>query len=312
MIKKISQLNRLPKEFYDEDLFFDNIQERQRKKDESLFEVSYETADTSNPTAADQINYYTSYSVTLSSLGEMLGVDTMKELLSAIVSGALSVISGQLTIGQEGEDTPDRLPDIYHPDLRPEDNGVTCYSPFNLENTLLQHGETEFHNNVVLCCNDSNATNPEHPILHVGGVSVFDNVIYGVALRAQWGDLAEIYSADENYEPGTLIKFGGEKEITIAKDKANGVVTSNPGIVLNDKESKDMEFPTGIALVGRVPVKVRGPVRKFDKIVLSHTDPGIGVVYNFAYPNDVVARALEDNQDPGEKLVMCSTKFNLV
>ena len=142
------------------------------------------------------------------------------------------------------------------------------------------------------------------------GVATFGNVINGVSYRAQWGDLAEYYSSDAEYDPGTLVKFGGEKEITIATDKANGVVTSNPGIVLNRKEED--KTSVGVALVGRVPVKVRGPVRKFDKIVLSHTDPGIGVVYNYAYPVDVIARALEDNQDPGEKLVMCATKFNLI
>ena len=320
MIKKISQLNRLPKEFYDEKNFGGSAAEKKtflRKKNDMLFEVSYETADTSNPVAADEVNYYTSYSTTLSALGDMLGTNELRELLSTIIDGGLSVISGELKIGLPcplSDQVQDRCPDNYRPDKRNGGSGytLTCYSPFNLENNLTAHGTVDFHNNVVLCCNDANALNQDKPILHVGGVSVFDNTIYGTAYRAQWGDLAEIYSADEKYEPGTLVKFGGSEEITIAKDKANGVVTWNPAIVLNEKEGKTMKFPTGVALVGRVPIKVRGPVRKFDKIVLSHTDPGIGVVYNFAPMYEIVGRALEENLNKEEKLVMCAAKMNLI
>lgn len=311
MIKKISQLNRLPAKFYDDEVM-DNTEDRLRKKKEMLFEVSYETADTSNPSTADEINYYTSYSITLSALENMLDVDELKETISAIVDGGLSVISGELKIGQEGLPISDRLSangHVYHPDQNSE-HFVDCYSRFNLENNLLVHGTTEFHNDVVITC-DTNI-NRQNPILTVKGVSKFYEVIDGTAYRAQWGDLAEIYAADKKYEPGTLIMFGGEKEITIAKEKVNGVVTSNPAIILNNNECEKMEIPTGVALVGRVPIKVRGPVHKFDKIVLSRTDPGIGVVYNHAYPTDVIARTLEENKDPGEKLVLCVTKMNLI
>lgn len=308
MIKKISQLNRLPPEFYDDEVM-DDTEERLRKKKEMLFEVSYETADTSNPSAADEVNYYTSYSTTLSALENMLDVDELKETLSVVAGGGLSVISGDLTIGQPGLSANDRISANGHV-YCPGNYHVICYSNIDLQNDLSVHGQTEFHNNVVITC-DTNIDR-EHPILTVKGVAKFHETIDGTAYRAQWGDLAEIYAADAKYEPGTLIAFGGEKEVTIAKERANGVVTSNPAIVLNGKESEQMEFPTGVALVGRVPVKVRGPVRKFDKIVLSHTDPGIGVVYNFAYPIDVIARALEENQDPGEKLVLCATRMNLI
>lgn len=316
MIKKISQLNRLPKEFYD-DKNFEPIEadELLRKKNEMLFEVSYETADFTRQDTANEINYYTSYSTTLSALGDMLGTFELREMLSTITNGGLSAISGELTIGLPGStELLDRLPDKYRPDDRNNGEGytVTCYSPVNLENNLTAHGRMEFHNNVVLCCGDENALDLDHPILNVGGVAVFDNTIYGTAYRAQWGDLAEIYSADAKYEPGTLIAFGGEKEITIAKEKANGVVTSNPGIVLNQKDSEKMDFPTGIALVGKVPVKVRGPVKKFDNIILSKTDPGVGVVYNFSLPYEIIGKALEDNPNANEKLVLCAVKTNLI
>jgi hypothetical protein len=41
------------------------------------------------------------------------------------------------------------------------------------------------------------------------GTGYFTHDIYGCALCARWADLAEGYQSDFNYEPGTLVKFGG-------------------------------------------------------------------------------------------------------
>ena len=52
------------------------------------------------------------------------------------------------------------------------------------------------------------------------GVQTFKQTINGVALKAKWADLAEYYEADREYTPGTLVQFGGDKEITVAKGVA--------------------------------------------------------------------------------------------
>jgi hypothetical protein len=83
-----------------------------------------------------------------------------------------------------------------------------------------------------------------------------------------------MYDSDFEYEPGTLVKFGGDKEITIADDTVNAVITTKPGLLLGEKDT-DLKLP--IALVGKVPVKVMGSVNKFDKLVLSDK-PGIASV----------------------------------
>jgi hypothetical protein len=130
--------------------------------------------------------------------------------------------------------------------------------------------------------------------------------LYGVALSACWADLAEFYESDKDYEPGTLVKFGGEKEITLADTDANAVITTAPGLVLNGgkQENKTMK---GIALVGRVPVKIVGEIHKFDNITLSKQYPGYATRANLG--DVVIGKALGTNLIPGYSLIECVVKM---
>ena len=57
--------------------------------------------------------------------------------------------------------------------------------------------------------------------------------INGQRLTTEYPLVLEYYIADEDYEPGTLVKFGGKYELTKADVEANAVVTSKPGLILN-------------------------------------------------------------------------------
>mgnify|MGYP003342201962 CR=1 FL=1 len=76
--------------------------------------------------------------------------------------------------------------------------------------------------------------------------------------------MAEKYLADDQYEPGTVVSFGGEKEVTlsaIAGDSAvAGVVSTNPAYIMNS--GLEGQNVVAVALVGRVPCKVQGPITK--------------------------------------------------
>ena len=48
----------------------------------------------------------------------------------------------------------------------------------------------------------------------------------GIAHRAKWGDLAQIYQTDKEYQVGTLVCFGGQKQMTAAVKKVNAVISS--------------------------------------------------------------------------------------
>lgn len=141
------------------------------------------------------------------------------------------------------------------------------------------------------------------------GNNTFTGTINGISMGSYWGDLAEYYESDNEYPKGTLVKFGGEKEITIADDTVNAVITSNPGFILNMGMNKKTR--QAIALVGRVPVRVIGKCNKFDYLTLSDV-PGIArALEQNEFPMNVIARALENKDKIEEDLVLCVVKLDL-
>jgi len=123
----------------------------------------------------------------------------------------------------------------------------------------------------------------------------------GSKLQSTYADLAEMYSADAEYEVGTVVVFGGEAEITLTNTKGDtrvaGVVSENPAFVMNQ------ECPgiaTCIALQGRVPCKVIGTVKKGDMLVTSAI-PGYAIVNNTPGVGSVIGKAVttKDTDDKG-------------
>jgi hypothetical protein len=125
---------------------------------------------------------------------------------------------------------------------------------------------------------------------------------YLTATTAQYADLAELYTSDKEYDAGTIVVHGGSAEVTQSTTKMDhkiaGVVSSNPAYLMNSEE-KGITVP--VALRGKVPVSVMGPVAKGDLIVTSDT-PGVGEAHpgvtNCVF---VIGKALED--DDTENLV---------
>lgn len=140
--------------------------------------------------------------------------------------------------------------------------------------------------------------------------SVKGNYFVGIATSALFADLAEKYLADKEYEVGTVVVVGGDAEVTAcsAGDRAFGAVSQNPAYMMN----AGLEGGTYIALKGRVPVKIVGPVKKGDKLVAAGDGcaaEAVSVLRNMpiragTFP-DTFAIALETNNEPGVKLVEC-------
>jgi len=131
-----------------------------------------------------------------------------------------------------------------------------------------------------------------------GAGNLLANTFDGTATAAQYADLAEKYLADQDYEVGTVVAIGGEKEVTAARygDRAIGVVSANPGFMMN----KDLVGGTYIALKGRVPVKVTGSVQKGQRLVAANDGTAVAAV---PHANDVFAIALESNNNVEVKTI---------
>lgn len=137
---------------------------------------------------------------------------------------------------------------------------------------------------------------------NIGSASLQYNTIFAKATSAQYADLAEKYMADADYEPGTAVVFGGLAEITTtntyADSRVAGVISTEPAYLMNDGSTG---LP--VALRGKVPVKIVGPVQKGDLLVTSTTPGALTSVGSFSSgynPLAVIAKSLTD--DAGEEL----------
>ena len=120
------------------------------------------------------------------------------------------------------------------------------------------------------------------------------NVLSTTASQAQYADLAEKYTADQTIEPGTVVCFGGTAEVTVCNNdmdrKIAGVVSTNPAYLMNS--SLEAEYSVDLALQGRVPCKVIGPVSKGDMMV-SAGNGHARAEENPSY-GSVIGKAVED------------------
>jgi hypothetical protein len=116
--------------------------------------------------------------------------------------------------------------------------------------------------------------------------------------------LAENYVPDAEYVPGTVVIFGGDEEITVTTqagdERVAGVISTDPAYLMNSGEPG---LP--LALRGKVPVRVAGPVTKGDSLITS-TTPGVAVSVGRSreYAQAVFAKALESNNSNGEKVIL--------
>jgi hypothetical protein len=145
--------------------------------------------------------------------------------------------------------------------------------------------------------------------------TIYSVTFDGTATRALYADLAERYHSDTSYPTGTLMVFGGANEVTQTTQELEysvlGVVSENPAYLMNAGAGRQSTHPA-IGLKGRLPVRVIGPVSKFDYLIASEI-PGVAKSLNRRpEPSDIysiVGRALEDKQDASEGLVLTAIGF---
>ena len=141
---------------------------------------------------------------------------------------------------------------------------------------------------------------------NIGSATTYFNTVFAKATSAQYADLAENYEADADYAPGTVVVFGGTKEITISNKNHDtavaGIISTNPSYLMNAGQTGEWVLP--VALTGRVPCLVQGPVTKGTVLVTGDT-PGTAMAIktsNFV-PGCVVGKSLENIKSDQVKII---------
>jgi hypothetical protein len=127
--------------------------------------------------------------------------------------------------------------------------------------------------------------------------NIYTNSFIGIATSARYADLAERYHADAVYDSGTVLVIGGINEVTVTDVQSDtsvvGIVSTNPGLMMNADAGNDDTHPF-VALRGRVPCKVVGPIKKGELLVTSNKI-GHAQAWQFGdSANAVIGKALED------------------
>ena len=112
--------------------------------------------------------------------------------------------------------------------------------------------------------------------------------------------MAERYTADQDYEAGTVVVFSDKDsefeltESTTSHDRAvAGVISTNPAYLMNSTTEG-----VALALQGRVPCKVLGPIQRGDLVVTSNTPGTAQRLADSSYlPGVVIGKALGTIED---------------
>jgi len=94
--------------------------------------------------------------------------------------------------------------------------------------------------------------------------STFHGNLSGNATTANYADLAEKYTTDRDYAPGTVVMVGGTEEVTAVTGPdcwVLGVISTNPAHLMNAAANGQP-----VALTGRVPTRLNVAVTKGDPL----------------------------------------------
>ena len=147
------------------------------------------------------------------------------------------------------------------------------------------------------------AANVTTPILTTGANTTAGSITgnwtlsTGSRLAATYADLAERFSADDVYLPGTVVELGGDAEITAVKYELSedvfGVISDNMAFLMNNGAGDNESHPA-VAMTGRVRVKTLGTVLKGQRLVSGGEGYARAAEDGEATAFNVIGRALED------------------
>ncbi len=121
--------------------------------------------------------------------------------------------------------------------------------------------------------------------------------ISGNQIDANYADVAERFSADAEYAPGTVVELGGSEEITRSTQELSesvfGVISTQAAYLMNSKAGTNVTHPP-VAMTGRVPVLVTGIIHKGDRLVSAGNGIARAAQLGEATAFNVIGRSLVD------------------
>lgn len=141
------------------------------------------------------------------------------------------------------------------------------------------------------------------------------NILHATSTSAQYADIAERFAADAPMAEGAVVMLGGSQEITETTEdksaKVFGVISTKPAYLMNAGAGNNESHPF-VAMTGRTPVRVSGPVNKGDRLVSSSIKGTARAVADSEEinPFHVIGRALESKTDAGIGMVNCVVRTN--
>ena len=160
-------------------------------------------------------------------------------------------------------------------------------------------GNLSVTNGALTCGSINNAAG--NGIGNIGSATAYFNRVFATSTSALYADVAERFAADDVYQAGTVVELGGSAEITKSivelSENVFGVISTRAAYLMNGGAGDDSTHPP-VAMTGRVPVRVIGPVQKGDRLVSAgnglarSAQPGEATAFN------VIGRALENRVDP--------------
>ena len=119
---------------------------------------------------------------------------------------------------------------------------------------------------------------------------------------ATYADLAERFEADDVLDAGTVVELGGDKEITAVKYELSedvfGVISNTAAYLMNAGAGDDQTHPA-VAVSGRVQVKVKGKVKKGQRLVSAGKGIARAAKDGEATAFNTIGRALSDKTTTG-------------
>ena len=149
----------------------------------------------------------------------------------------------------------------------------------------------------ALVYDDDDSSDTANSFLFYADGKVENSTVYAGDFKSVGADIAEYYSADKNYEVGTILEIGGKEEmIEYNGGPLGGVISEKPGYVLNGEN--EFKVPVAIALKGRVFVKIEGSAKKGQYIVAHKNGAGIAKdKKDISQLDDIVGIVLKDGTE---------------